>query len=187
MLKTIIVGFDAFDAGFAEGYFEQGKLPHLGQLAEAGKYRRFEVANPPQSEVSWTSIATGLNPGGHGLFDFVHRNPKSYNLTVSLLPMQTTALGTQFVPPYNTYTIFDDAVEEGYPATVMWWPAMFPARYESPVRVFPGLGVPDIQGRLGVGTCFSTDPDWKTDRRKSDHEILESKGSGRYEGSYGDP
>jgi hypothetical protein len=61
-------------------------LPNLGKYLESGGYSRFGIANPAQSEVSWTSIATGLDPGGHGLFDFVHRNPANYSLHVSLLP-----------------------------------------------------------------------------------------------------
>jgi predicted AlkP superfamily phosphohydrolase/phosphomutase len=153
-VKTIIVGFDAFDPTLFERLHAEGKLPNLGSFVARG-YRRFAVSNPPQSEVSWTSIATGLNPGGHGMFDFVHRNPANYGLQVSLLPTKTSAIGTQFVPPHNAHTIFEQAIDDGYPATVMWWPATFPARIESPVQVFPGLGAPDIQGRLGVGTHFT--------------------------------
>ena len=84
-MHTLIIGMDAFDPGIVERMFEAGKLPHLNELARKDGYSRFAVANPPQSEISWTSIATGLNPGGHGMFDFVHRDPASYALNVSLL------------------------------------------------------------------------------------------------------
>ncbi|RMH02227.1 MAG: hypothetical protein D6706_00450 [Chloroflexi bacterium] len=62
----------------------------------------------------------------------------------------------QFAPPFNARTIFDQTVSQGYPATALWWPAMFPARVRSPVQTLPGLGTPDILGRLGVGTRFTT-------------------------------
>ena len=133
-------------------------MPNLAQLVSSDGYRRFAVSNPAQSEVSWTSIATGLNPGGHGLFDFVHRNPETYGLQVSLLAMRSSTLGTKFVPPHDARTFFDQAVEAGYPATSLWWPATFPARFESPVRTIPGLGVPDVLGRIGVGMLFTPDP-----------------------------
>ncbi len=49
----------------------------------------------------------------------------------------------------------------GYPATALWWPAMFPARPELPVMTLPGLGTPDIRGQLGVGTLFTSDDETK--------------------------
>ena len=49
----------------------------------------------------------------------------------------------------------------GYPATALWWPAMFPARPELPVNTLPGLGTPDIRGQLGVGTLFTSEEEKK--------------------------
>lgn len=85
-MHTVILGFDAFDPQIFERLSESGLLPNLTRYLEHAGYSRFTVANPPQSEVSWTSIATGLDPGGHGIFDFVHRDPKTYAFNVSLLP-----------------------------------------------------------------------------------------------------
>ena len=158
-MKTLIIGLDAFDPTVFEKLYEQGKLQNLGGLLERGGYARFQVSNPPQSEVSWTSIATGLNPGEHGMFDFVHRDPISYALNVSLLPTGRSLGGIQFLRPFNARTIFDMAAERGFPSTSLWWPATFPARPESPVQTLPGLGTPDIQGRLGVGCLFSSNID----------------------------
>jgi predicted AlkP superfamily phosphohydrolase/phosphomutase len=181
-MQTLILGFDAFDPTVFERLAGQGKLPHLTRHAEAGGYARFAVSNPPQSEVSWTSIATGLNPGGHGIFDFVHRDPASYALQVSLLPSKRGMAGVQFVPPFKAHTIFDEAAREGFPATSLWWPATFPARPESPVQTIPGLGTPDIQGRLGVGTFFSTDEGRASVEQKTPVETLKRKGKDRYTG-----
>jgi predicted AlkP superfamily phosphohydrolase/phosphomutase len=157
-MKTILVGFDAFDPVFFERLHNQGKTPNLSNYLERSGYSPFQVSNPPQSEVSWTSIATGLNPGGHGIFDFVHRNPESYGLFVSLLPTKSSLLGTTFTPPHNAGTIFDAAVKDGYPASSLWWPATFPSRLGSPVHTIPGLGTPDIFGQLGVGISYSVEP-----------------------------
>src|SRR6185295_10190915 len=35
------------------------------------------TSTPPQSPVAWSNFITGLNPGGHGIFDFIHRDPMS--------------------------------------------------------------------------------------------------------------
>ncbi|MCP5101515.1 MAG: hypothetical protein GY943_38710, partial [Chloroflexi bacterium] len=151
------------------------------------KYSRFAVSNPPQSEGSWTSIATGLNPGGHGMFDFVHRDPATYALNVSLLPTKSGFGGTQFAEPFTATTIFDQVVQKGYQATALWWPAMFPARVKSPVRTLPGLGTPDLMGRLGVGTFFTTNPELaKATDRKTPVAILQKK-NGRYHGKLPGP
>jgi len=178
-MKEIILGLDAFDPALFEELHEQGRVPHLSKYVETGAYRRFAVAAPPQSEVSWTSIATGLNPGGHGIFDFVHRNPETHAVNVSLLPTERGLLGTRFVPPHNSYTIFEYAIDQGYPATTLWWPATFPARMQSPVQTIPGLGTPDILGRLGVGTLFTTGPGQNDGGDKIPVRPLQDAGRGR--------
>jgi predicted AlkP superfamily phosphohydrolase/phosphomutase len=160
-MKTIILGFDSFDPAVFEDMAGQNKLTNLSKFVDAGGYSRLEVCSPPQTEVSWTSIATGADPGGHGIFDFVHRDPTTYAPYVSILPMKKSAMGEQFVPPYIAKTLFEEAAEMGYPATALWWPAMFPARPELPVNTLPGLGTPDIRGQLGVGTLFSTEEEKK--------------------------
>lgn len=186
-MKTLIIGLDAFDPQVFEKLNDQGGMPHLARLAGAGGYSRLSISNPAQSEVSWTSIATGVNPGAHGLFDFVHRDPQTYTLTVSLLPTESGLFGTQFVPPHGARTLFEQATRRGYPATSLWWPATFPARIESPVRTLPGLGAPDILGRLGVGSVYTTDPELGKEGFKTSVELLDTLGKDRYASSLRGP
>jgi len=160
-MKTLILGFDSFDPAVFEEMAGKNQLPNLEKFIQQGGYSRLEVCSPPQTEVSWTSMATGTDPGGHGIFDFVHRDPATYTPCVSILPMRKSALGEQFVPPYTAKTFFEEAADMGYPATALWWPAMFPARPDLPVNTLPGLGTPDIRGQLGVGTLFSTEDEGK--------------------------
>jgi predicted AlkP superfamily phosphohydrolase/phosphomutase len=171
-MRALILGFDSFDPKLFERFSGQGDLPNLSRLAEGNGYSPFRVCAPPQTEVSWTSIATGADPGSHGIFDFVHRDPATYVPYISILPTRTSALGTQFVPPYTARTLFDEAVDQGYPATALWWPAMFPARLESPVRVIPGLGTPDIRGQLGLGSFYSTENGFLKEGHKTPVEIF---------------
>lgn len=160
-MKTLILGFDSFDPAVFEGMAGRNQLPNLEKFVQEGGYSRLQVCSPPQTEVSWTSIATGADPGGHGIFDFVHRDPATYAPYVSILPMRKTAVGEQFVPPYTAKTFFEEAADMGYPATALWWPAMFPARPNVPVNTLPGLGTPDIRGQLGVGTLLTTEDETK--------------------------
>ncbi len=153
-MRTLVLGFDAFDPIRFERLSEESALPNLSKYARAGGYARFFVVNSPQTEVSWTSIATGLDPGGHWVFDFVHRDPASYTPYMSVLTTSKGPFGTRFVPPCKARSIYEEATRQGYATTTLWWPATFPARPELPVRTMPGLGTPDIQGRWGVGTLY---------------------------------
>jgi predicted AlkP superfamily phosphohydrolase/phosphomutase len=177
-MKTLILGFDSFDPNVFEELAGKNQLPNLEKFSQQGGYSKLEVSSPPQTEVSWTSIATGLDPGGHGIFDFVHRDPATYTPYVSILPMRKSAVGEQFIPPYTTKTFFEEAADMGYPATALWWPAMFPARPQLPVMTLPGLGAPDIRGQLGVGTFFSSEDETK---EKTTVVKLVSVGKKRYE------
>ena len=176
-MKTLILGFDSFDPKVFEELAGQNQLPHFQKFVEQGGYSQLQVCSPPQTEVSWTSMATGADPGGHGIFDFVHRDPATYIPYVSILPMRKGALGEQFVPPYTARTFFEEAASMGFPATALWWPAMFPARPELPVNTLPGLGTPDIRGQLGVGTLFTSEEEKK---KKTSVVKLAPAGSRRY-------
>ena len=184
-IRTILVGFDSFDPNIFNQLAGNGKLPNLAHFAEKGGYARLEFSSPPQTEVSWTSIASGTDPGGHGIFDFVHRNPTNYAPYVSLLPSKKGLFGDEFARPFNTKTIFDEAANQGYQATALWWPALFPANPASPVRTIPGLGTPDIRGQLGVGTFFTVDPQIK--KRKNQVGLLVAQDGGRYIGEIPGP
>jgi len=183
-MRTVIVGFDSFDPVHFERLSEAGKTPHLSRFTNNGGYSRLEVCSPPQTEVSWTSIATGVDPGSHGIFDFVHRDPQTYLPYVSILPTRQSAVGEQFIPPYTTRTLFEEAADMGFPAAALWWPALFPARLDIPVATIPGLGTPDIRGQLGVGTYLTTEPSKKNKVRVIKLEVA---GKGRFNGSIEGP
>src|SRR5512133_3601213 len=176
-MRTLILGFDSFDPTLFQRAYDAGKMTHLGKFVEAGGYSPLQVCSPPQTEVSWTSIATGVDPGSHGIFDFVHRDPATYAPYVSILPTKQTLVGEQFIPPYTTKTFFQEAADMGYPATALWWPALFPARPEIPVATLPGLGTPDIRGQLGVGTYMTTAP---TEVKKVKVAPLQKAGERKY-------
>ncbi|MBD3335700.1 MAG: hypothetical protein GF355_09305 [Candidatus Eisenbacteria bacterium] len=76
--RLVVLGFDGADAGLVEEYMLQGELPHLQALMEEGCYARLIPTNPPQTPVSWSSFATGLDPGSTEIFDFIKRDPVTY-------------------------------------------------------------------------------------------------------------
>jgi predicted AlkP superfamily phosphohydrolase/phosphomutase len=74
----VVLGFDGADYNLVNSYLEQGLLPHLAELRRRGGFSRLEPTNPPQTPVSWSTFATGLDPGQTGIQDFIERKPGTY-------------------------------------------------------------------------------------------------------------
>ena len=41
---------------------------------------------PPVTFPAWSTFMTGLEPGRHGIFDFIHRDPANYHPVSSAMP-----------------------------------------------------------------------------------------------------
>ena len=54
-----------------------------GYRPEAQGVRSLGTSTPPQSPVAWSNFITGRNPGGHGVFDFIHRDAEKYEIAAS--------------------------------------------------------------------------------------------------------
>ncbi|MBU1701940.1 MAG: alkaline phosphatase family protein [Candidatus Eisenbacteria bacterium] len=76
--KVVVLGFDGADARLVEQWMDEGLLPHLDRLRKEGSYSRLLPTNPPQTPVSWSTFATGLDPGRTTIFDFLKRDPRTY-------------------------------------------------------------------------------------------------------------
>ena len=70
-----ILGFDGVDSAVVEQMLAAGRLPHLAALKQRGGYSPLTPTVPAQTPVSWATFTTGLDPGGHEIFDFLKRNP----------------------------------------------------------------------------------------------------------------
>src|SRR5215475_14575956 len=81
--KLIILGIDGMDPQLLKQYMAEGKMPNFSALAQKGSFRTLTTSIPPQSPVAWSNLITGMNAGGHGIFDFIHRDPKTMQLYFS--------------------------------------------------------------------------------------------------------
>lgn len=90
----MIIGLDGGTLDVIEPWAEAGHLPNFQRLLDEGCSGRLKSTIPALSPPAWTSFFTGLNPGEHGLFDFLKRRPGSYELQ----PVRNdlSALGTMF-------------------------------------------------------------------------------------------
>ena len=73
--RIVIVGFDGVDAHVVEEMLAKGQLPNLAALKARGGYSPLTPTVPAQTPVSWATFSTGLDPGGHEIFDFLKRDP----------------------------------------------------------------------------------------------------------------
>jgi predicted AlkP superfamily phosphohydrolase/phosphomutase len=164
--QLIVLGFDGLDPVLAERWMDEGKLPQFARLRAEGHYQRLPTSNPPQSPVAWASFAVGANPGHHGIYDFLRRDPKTYQPDFSIADVRPAqkyfeALGWKV--PLDDAQISNrrrgepfwlTAQAAKHPATVLRVPVTWPP---DPIQhMISGMGVPDLVGSQGTYTLLST-------------------------------
>ncbi len=177
-----MVGLDGLEPSIVEGLLARGALPNLARLRAEGGLGRVATTSPAQTPVAWSSFATGLNPGGHRIFDFLRRDPKTYLPDLALNEYEQK---NAFVPPKAVnlrrgtpiWSVLDAA---GIGSTILRCPCSYPPDAVKH-RMLSGMGVPDVRGGLGTPTYFTTDPE---ERPRESEQIsrLERRGDGLYVG-----
>jgi len=77
--KMIVLGLDGMDPRLTKRWIDEGRMPAFEKLLrQGGDFRPLGTSLPPQTPVAWSNFITGMDPGGHAIFDFIHRDPKSY-------------------------------------------------------------------------------------------------------------
>jgi len=219
--RVVVIGFDGADARLVEEYMAAGELPNLAKLQQEGTYRPLLPTNPPQTPVSWSSFATGIDPGRTEIFDFLKRDPQTYlpsigliqegkttflwgtksgqilgftaatgafvlafavlffvskkwplRLAVPLVLAVVVGWGAAYLATYlpaevpsatnnrQGTTFWELATEAGKKVRIIRVPATFPAENVGPGQMLSGLGVPDIRGRFGTPSFYTSDVDF---------------------------
>src|SRR5262245_47941782 len=78
--RALVLGLDGASFSVIDPLIAAGRLPHLAAWRAAGLARPLASTVPAMSFPAWSSFLTGLEPGGHGLFDFTQRLPGAYRL-----------------------------------------------------------------------------------------------------------
>lgn len=78
--KVLIIGIDGATFDLIKPWAEEGKLPTFKRLIDEGVHGELESVIPPITPPAWTSLMTGMNPGKHGLFNFIKSNHKDYSI-----------------------------------------------------------------------------------------------------------
>jgi predicted AlkP superfamily phosphohydrolase/phosphomutase len=155
--KVIVIGLDGLEPSIVSRLLAAGQLPNLSTLKEKGGFGRVATTRPAQTPVAWSTFATGTNPGGHGIFDFLRRNPKSYlpELALSRYEQKNVFLPPKAVNLRRGVPVWEILGAAGKGSTILRCPCTYP-----PDRVhgamLSGLGVPDLRGGLGTSTFYTS-------------------------------
>jgi predicted AlkP superfamily phosphohydrolase/phosphomutase len=157
--KVIVIGLDGLEPSIVEAMLARGELENLAKIRAAGSYSHLRTTYPAQTPVAWSSFATGTNPGGHGIFDFICRDPATYQPDVALsrferprniLAQPCVVNRRRGVPLWQTLT------QAGVPSTILRCPCTFPPEALQG-RMLAGVGVPDLRGSQSKGTFYTQD------------------------------
>jgi predicted AlkP superfamily phosphohydrolase/phosphomutase len=78
-----VIGIDGATFDVIKPLISEDRLPNLSKLMDEGVYGDLRSTIPHSSIPAWPSFLTGVNPGKHGVFDFLKRIPGEYIGSVS--------------------------------------------------------------------------------------------------------
>ncbi len=165
--KVIVLGLDGLDPVLTKRWIDEGRLPAFRRLLErGGDFRPLGTSLPPQTPVAWSNFITGMDPGGHAIFDFFNRDPKTYvpvfSATETTGGGKTIRLGKTLIPLSGGQVrnlrkgrAFWQVLEDrGVPATVFKMPSNYPP-VESEQRTLAGMNTPDLKGSYGIFSYYT--------------------------------
>ena len=124
--RVVVLGLDGADWELIKELIDDGHMPNLESLIDAGTSGTVQPIQPAIAPLAWTSLATGLPPDRHGVLDFTLEGDVPTSSMVRRAP-----------------AIWDIASAFGRPSQVVsWWSAWPPTQENLTVYDVPGQHVP---------------------------------------------
>ncbi|MBJ02200.1 MAG: hypothetical protein CMK00_04925 [Planctomycetes bacterium] len=169
--RVVILGIDGMDpeilAEVIARYPE--RMPNFRKLISEGDgIQSLGTATPPQSPVAWSNFITGRNPGGHGIFDFIHRNPMTRSVassTVTESHADDVHLPGEYKFPMASGgdtnrsgdAFWKVLADNGVPADIWRMPINYPVEPALGLS-FCGMMTPALDSAYGEFTMYSSAP-----------------------------
>lgn len=166
--KVVILGIDGMDPKLLKGFMDEGHLPNFQRLVSKGDFKPLQTTMPPLSPVAWSTFITGMDPGGHGIFDFLHRDPRTLMPQLSMSKVipatRTLDIGSWVIPLAGVRVeqlrkgrpFWEVLEERGVPTTMFRIPVNFPP--SSSGKSLSGMGTPDMLGTPGTFSFYTSNP-----------------------------
>lgn len=160
MKKVIVIGLDGLEPKIVEALLSDGALPNMAKLRSRGGFSRLQTTYPAQTPVAWSTFCTSTNPGGHGIFDFIRRDPKTYlpDLSMNRYEQRSAYLPPKAVNLRRGTPFWELLSEAGVSSSIVRFPCTYPPD-NIRGRMLSGMGVPDLRGGLGTSTFYTSDED----------------------------
>lgn len=163
--KVIIIGFDGMDPDFVQKFMGEGDMPNFKKLADQGTFVPLGTTNPPESPVAWASFQTGVNPGGHNIYDFLTRSTETYLPNLGMVIQEPPKFLWKLIPikmpsvePMRKGTPFwVQTGANGVRTTVLTVPLSYPPDDIKGGYMLAGLPLPDVRGTNGTFYYWATD------------------------------
>jgi predicted AlkP superfamily phosphohydrolase/phosphomutase len=160
--KVFVIALDGATFDLIEPWAAAGHLPHLQKLIANGAYARLESTLPPITGAAWTSFQTGVQPGRHGIFDWLTRKDGSYDL----VPISSQSIQREVLWEYLS--------RHGKRVGVMGVPVSYPAR---PVN---GFILTDLLTPSGVNYAFPPELKDEIESKIGPYPVMPEHWRGRY-------
>jgi predicted AlkP superfamily phosphohydrolase/phosphomutase len=166
--KMIVLGLDGLDPVLTRRWIDEGRLPAFAKLLRQGDFRPLGTSLPPQTPVAWSNFITGMDPGGHGIFDFFNRDPKTYvpvfSATETSGGTKTIRIGKTLIPLSGGHVrnlrkgqAFWQILEgAGIPSTIFKMPSNYPP-VPTRQRTLAGMNTPDLKGSYGFFRYYTNE------------------------------
>ncbi|MEZ4389226.1 MAG: alkaline phosphatase family protein [Candidatus Krumholzibacteriia bacterium] len=169
--RVVVLGLDGLDPMLAREFMAAGLLPNLQTLADTGCFHDLGTTLPAVSPVAWSTFATGVDPGGHGIFDFLRRDPATHLPELSstrLVPGRERRLGpfrlghaaAHMQLRRHSRSFWSILGDHGVEATILRVPLTFPPE-KFRGRLLSAMCLPDLRGTQGTFTVLAA-PGYRT-------------------------
>ena len=169
--RVVVLGIDGLDPKLLAQAMERfpERMTNFRRLADqADGIRQLETSCPPQSPVAWSNFITGLNPGGHGVFDFIHRDPVTRapipgttkevaGGTLNLWGEWKLPIGGEVGSNRTGEAFWGTLAKHGVRADIWRMPANFPVEPADGLS-FPDMLTPAMDSAYGVYKIYTTNP-----------------------------
>lgn len=169
--RVVVLGIDGLDPKLLEQAmerFSEGMANFRRLAAKADGVQVLRTSCPPQSPVAWSNFITGRNPGGHGVFDFIHRDPmtrapipgttkEEKGSTWNLWGDWKLPLGGEVGSNRSGEAFWQTLARHGVRADVWRMPANFPVEPADGLS-FPDMLTPAMDSAYGVYKIYTTNP-----------------------------